>query len=96
MTNHRITDTCSKPLKIVTKKEDSSPKDSEMAENMTGEQLMKFMTNFKNTIEKSMGDIGKELTDKIDAKLTNLDKGLDTLTNEVKKNETDKRSNTET
>ena len=42
---------------------------------MSGEDLMKFMLTLKNTIEKTMGDIGRDISNKINEKLTNLDKG---------------------
>ena len=59
-----------------------------MAENlMSAEDVMRFMKGFQETIEKSMNGIGAEIKNKIEEKLTSLDKGLDILTLEVRSND---------
>ena len=67
--------------------EESLQSKDKMAENMTSDKLMNFMVNFKETMERSMGDI----TTKIDDKLTNLDKGIDDLTKEVRNNDKERK-----
>ena len=60
---------------------------------MTSEELMKFMMNFKDTIEKTMNGIGKDINKKIDEKLTNLDRGLENLSVEVRANDAKQEEN---
>ena len=55
--------------------------------------MMKFLRTFQVSIEKTMNDIGKDITKKIDDKLAVLDKGLDNLTIEVRNNDTKQEEN---
>ena len=48
---------------------------------------MTFLNTFKESIENTMNGIKTDLSDKIDDKLVNLDKGLKTLTSEVRDND---------
>ena len=54
---------------------------------MSADDVMRFMKGFQETIEKSMNGIGAEIKNKIEEKLTSLDKGLDILTLEVRSND---------
>ena len=66
---------------------------SQMAGNqMSTEQLMTFLNTFKESIENTMNAVKTDLSDKIDDKLVKLDKGIETLTAEVRDN--DKRQAT--
>ena len=54
---------------------------------MSSEEVMKFMSGFKDSIEKTMNNIGKDINKKIEEKLSKLDKGMEDLTSEVRSND---------
>ena len=60
---------------------------------MTVDEVMNFMKKFQENIERTMNGIGKDINTKIEDKLSNLDKGLANLADEVRKNDTDQRDN---
>ena len=67
--------------------EEEKQKTKMAGKQMTPEEMMTFMVSFKETIEKTMTGIGKEINNKIDEKLVKLDRGISDLTAEVRNNE---------
>ena len=81
---------CGKILRTKT----SSSLVTKMAENqMTTDDFMKCMKSFQENMEKTMNRIGRDISKRIDDKLTSLDKGLDSLTKEVRHNDTKQEDN---
>ena len=73
-------------IEVVTLQKEIKRDIMEEEKQLSGQELMNSMVTFKKSIKKSMSDIGKDINDKIDIKLNNLDKGLTNLTEEVRSN----------
>ena len=82
------------PCEKISRTKTSSSTTLKMAENqMSTEDVMKFMRSFQENIEKTMHGIGNDISKRIEDKLTTLDKGLDNLTAEVRNNDTKHEEN---